>query len=251
MPDETVIDGEVVALDAAGRPSFNALQNVGSANVPIIYYAFDVLVLEGRDVMAEPLAARRELLRSRVLTKLGEPVRQSPVLEATLSDLIAVVRAQGLEGLVAKRLDSQYEHGRRSGAWQKMRLNNGQEFVIGAYTPAARYFDALIFGYFDGDRLIYAGRTRNGFTPAIREKISRSFEGLEIPTCPFVNLPESHTGRWGEGLTAEKMALCHWLKPTLVATFEFVEWTADNHLRHPKFVAFRNDKSARDVQREF
>jgi ATP-dependent DNA ligase len=109
MPDETVIDGEIVALDESGRPSFNTLQNYGSSQTPILYYVFDVLVLAGKDVMAEPLARRRELLQSRVLSRLHEPIRESPVLEASLPDLIHSVNAQGLEGIVAKRVDSRYE----------------------------------------------------------------------------------------------------------------------------------------------
>jgi ATP-dependent DNA ligase len=165
MPDETVIDGEVVALGESGRPSFNLLQNYGSAGAPLIYYVFDVLVLNGRNLMSEPLVRRREILRDEVLSKLGEPIRESPVLNASLRDLITAVRAQGLEGLVAKRLESPYEPGKRSGEWQKMRLNQGQEFVLGGYTPSPKNFDAIIFGYYEGSDLLYAARTRNGFTP--------------------------------------------------------------------------------------
>src|ERR1700704_4652487 len=131
LPAETVIDGEVIALDESGRPSFNALQNYGSSKSPILYYVFDVLVLAGRDVMGLPLGARRDLLDRHILSKLGEPIRESPELRAGLKDLVASVRAQGFEGLVAKRRDSRYEPGQRSGAWQKMRINKGQEFVIG------------------------------------------------------------------------------------------------------------------------
>lgn len=250
MPDETVVDGEVVALDQSGRPSFNTLQNFGSAGAPVVYYTFDVLVLEGRDVTSEPLSRRRELLRQHVLPKLREPIRESPALNASLPDLIAAVRAQGLEGLVAKRLDSRYESGKRSGAWQKMRLNQGQEFVIGGYTPGPKNFDALVFGYYRGTDLIYAARTRNGFTPASREQLYRRFRWLEISECPFVNLPEAHAGRWGQGLTAEKMRECHWLRPELVGTFEFVEWTPDGHLRHSRFIRLRDDKNPSDVRRE-
>src|SRR5437868_8633912 len=151
MPDETVIDGELVALDESGRPSFNALQNYGTAKLPLLYYVFDVMILAGRNVMQQPLSARRELLETRVLPKLNEPIRYSPELAASLPDLIESVKAQGLEGLVAKRLDSVYEPGRRSGTWQKMRINQGQEFIIGGYTLSANSFDALIFGcYEDG-----------------------------------------------------------------------------------------------------
>jgi bifunctional non-homologous end joining protein LigD len=170
MPDETVIDGEVVALDPAGRPSFNALQNYGSSATPLFYYVFDVLMLAGEDVTSEQLVRRRELLQTRVLSKLDEPIRESPILDASLPDLIRSVKAQGLEGIVAKRLDSRYEPGLRSGMWQKMRVNQGQEFVIGGYTASAKNFDALIFGYYKDTQLIYAARTRNGFTPASREK---------------------------------------------------------------------------------
>src|SRR5262249_48522927 len=190
------------------------------------------------------------LLRQHVLPNLGEPIRHSPELNASLPDLVAAVRAQGLEGLVAKRLDSRYEPGQRSGAWRKMRINRGQEFVIGGYTPSPRNFDALIFGYYEGDRLIYAARTRNGFTPSSREKLYKRFRGLEIPECPFANLPEARSGRWGQGLTADKMKECRWLKPELVAQFEFVEWTPDGHLRHARFVGLRDDKSARQIRRE-
>lgn len=130
LPDETVIDGEVVAVDESGRPSFNLLQNYSSSRLPLFYYVFDVLILSGQDIMSRLLSARRELLQKRVLPRLSEPIRYSPELKATLADLVKSVRAQGLEGIVAKRPGSGYEPGQRSGAWQKMRINKGQEFVI-------------------------------------------------------------------------------------------------------------------------
>jgi ATP-dependent DNA ligase len=202
MPDETVIDGEIVALDPAGRPSFSALQNHGSSASTLVYYTFDLMVLAGEDVMGEPLTIRRELLQSRVLVKLDEPIRESPELKATLPALIRSVKANGLEGLVAKRRDSRYEPGQRSGAWQKMRVNREQPFVIAGYTVGGRSFDAIVFGYYDGARLIYAGRTRSGFTTASREQLFKRFALLAAEKCPFANLPEERAGRWGEGLTA-------------------------------------------------
>ena len=211
---------------------------------------FDVMVLAGRDVMREPLQMRRGLLEKQILPRLGEPVRYAAPLDASLPVLIESVKAQGLEGLVAKRLDSRYETGLRSGAWQKMRVNRGQEFVIGGYTVGTKTFDALVFGYYESDRLIYAARTRNGFTPVVREQLFKKFRGLEIKDCPFVNLPEAKSGRWGAGLTAAKMKDCRWLKPVLVAQIEFLEWTGENHLRHTKFIALRDDKPAREVRRE-
>ena len=123
------------------------LQNYGSATAPLHFFVFDLLVLNGKDVMGEPLVKRRDLLEKRVLPKLSEPVRYSPELKASLTDLIQSVKAQGLEGLVAKRRDSKYEPGLRPGAWQKMRVNRGQEFVIAGYTPSPKNFDALVMVY--------------------------------------------------------------------------------------------------------
>ena len=250
LPDETVIDGEIVALDEEGRPSFNTLQNSVGSPARIVYYVFDVMVLAGRDVSRETLTTRRELLERKLLPALAEPVRYVGVLDASLRDLIHAVKTQGFEGLVAKRRDSRYEPGLRSGAWMKMRINRSQEFVIGGYTIGTRTFDALVIGYYENGRLTYASRTRNGFTPALRQQLFKKFRSLEIADCPFANLPEARSGRWGQGLTKAKMADCRWLKPELVGQFEFVEWTADNHLRHTKFVALRDDKRAQDVRRE-
>jgi DNA ligase D-like protein (predicted ligase) len=238
MPDETVLDGEVVALDEEGRPCFSRLQH-HSPGAPLHFFIFDLLILRGRDVMAEPLVKRRALIEKHVLPTLADPIRYSPILEASLPNLICSVKEQGLEGVVAKRRDSKYEPGERSGAWAKMRVNRSQDFAIGGYTLGGRHFDALIFGYWEGDRLMYAARTRSGFTPAVREQLHQRFRGLETPECPFANLPEARPGRWGDGLTAAKMKNCRWLEPVLVGQFEFVEWTPDKHLRHSRFVGWR------------
>ena len=250
LPDDTVIDGGLVAFDGDGRPSFSALQNYGSSTAPVVYYVFDVMVLAGQDVTREPLETRRTLLTRRVLPTLAEPVRYAPIPQASLPVLVQSVRAQGLEGLVAKRRDSKYEPGLRSGAWMKMRVNRGQEFVIGGYTRGTKTFDALIFGYYEDGRLLYAARTRSGFTPVMRAQLFRKFKGLESGVCPFVNLPEPRSGRWGQGLTKAKMAECQWLKPAIVGRFDFLEWTPDNHLRHSRFVALREDKDPKQVTRE-
>ena len=248
LPSDTVLDGEVVAFDDDGRPSFNALQNYGSA--PVLYYVFDVMILAGKDVMREPLEARRALLVDKVLPKLSEPVRYAAPLDAELPTLIESVKTHGFEGVVAKRRNSVYEPGLRTGAWRKMRVNRAQEFVIGGYTRGTNTFDALVFGYYEGKDLIYVARTRNGFTPALRAQLFRRFKGLEINECPFVNLPEARSGRWGQGLTKAKMAECQWLQPVLVGQFEFLEWTPDNHLRHSKFIGLREDKRADQVHRD-
>jgi bifunctional non-homologous end joining protein LigD len=250
LPNETVVDGEIVAFDAFGKPSFNTLQNHGSTGVPLVYFIFDVMILAGRDLTKQPLEARQMLLEQKVLPKLEEPIRYPGVLKGSLSDLIKSVKASGLEGLVAKRRDSIYEVGLRSGAWRKMRINKGQEFVIGGYTLGGKTFDALIVGYYEGDRLVYVARTRNGFTPGIRADLMKRFGKLVTDKCPFANLPEPRTGRWGAGLNTAKMKDCQWLTPQLVGQFEFLEWTPENHLRHTKFVGLREDKNPKDVRRE-
>jgi ATP-dependent DNA ligase len=110
--------------------------------------------------------------------------------------------------------------------------------------------DTLMFGYYEGDQLLYVGRTRNGFTPALRAELLKRFGGLETSVCPFSNLPETSGGRWGQGLTATKMKDCRWLRPELVGQFEFTEWAQDNHLRHSRFVGLREGKDPRQVRRE-
>lgn len=211
IPDETVIDGEIVATDELGRPSFNILQNYGASKAPILYYIFDLMVLSGNDVMGESLESRRALLEREVLPKLADPIRYTPELKGSVADLLRSVKAHGLEGLIAKRRAGRYEPGQRSGAWRKMRVNRGQEFVIGGYTVGGATFDALIFGYYEIDNLIYAARTRNGFTPKLREELTKKFRGITTDECPFANLPEARSGRWGAGLTPAKMKDCIWL----------------------------------------
>jgi ATP-dependent DNA ligase len=138
---------------------------------------------------------RRHLLDTKVLPRLVEPIRQSPELKGHMTDWVRSVKTQGLEGLIAKRRNSAYEAGERSGAWQKLRINQGQEFVIGGYTIGGATFDALVFGYHEGKELIYAARTRNGFTPKLRAELLSKFEPLKISACPFSNLPEKRSGR--------------------------------------------------------
>jgi ATP-dependent DNA ligase len=160
------------------------------------------------------------------------------------------VRALGLEGIVGKRKDSRYESGKRSGAWIKYRVNRGQELVIGGYIPGTHGLDSIIVGYYRGKDLIYVARVRNGFVPASRRQVFEKLRLLVIPECPFGNLPEKHRSRWGEGLTAEDMKKCVWVRPKLVAQIEFLEWTESDHLRHSKFAGLRDDKDPRGVVKE-
>jgi ATP-dependent DNA ligase len=187
----------------------------------------------------------------RSVLKFKSPrIHISDYVEASATDMLDAVREQGLEGIVGKRKESLYEPGKRSGAWIKYRVNLGQELVIGGYIPGTHGLDSIIVGYYKDHDLIYVARVRNGFVPASRRQMFEKLRLLVIPECPFVNLPEKHRSRWGEGLTAEDMKKCVWVRPELVAQIEFLEWTESNHLRHSKFVGLREDKYARGVVKE-
>jgi DNA ligase D-like protein (predicted ligase) len=249
LPEGIVVDGEIVALDDDGRPVFNLLQNFTSEAGRIRYFIFDLLCYENRDLTGLPLLRRREMLRSRIKFDDGR-VKISEFVEASAEQMLNAVREQRLEGIVGKRKDSLYEPGKRSGAWIKHRVNLGQEFVVGGFTPGPHGLDAIIVGYYRGKDLIYVARTRNGFVPASRRRAFEKLRPLVTPKCPFVNLPETRKARWGEALTAEKMKKCIWVRPDIVAQVEFLEWTDADHLRHSKFAGLRDDKSAREVVKE-
>jgi DNA ligase D-like protein (predicted ligase) len=248
LPDGTVLDGEIVALDDEGRPNFNLLQHLRTEGNRICYFVFDFLVSQNRDLMGLPLTERRELLRRFV--KPSPQIRILDQFEVSAADIIAAVREQKLEGVIAKRKESRYEAGQRSGAWIKYRINRGQEFVIGGYMPGPRGFDSLIVGYYRGKDLVYVARVRNGFVPMQRRQLFEQLRSLVSLKMPFVNLPDKHESRWGESLTAEKMKKCVWLRPELVAQIEFLEWTEADRLRHSKFVRLRDDKDPQKVVRE-
>jgi bifunctional non-homologous end joining protein LigD len=143
--------------------------------------------------------------------------------------MLKFTQTHGLEGIVAKRADSSYQPGRRTGVWSKYRFNRSQEFVIGGYVPSHLGIDSLVIGVYRGKNLYYAARVRAGFNPATRWQVFEAIQYLISTKCPFVNLPEKEPGRWGEGLTAEKMKECVWLKPEAVAEIEFLEWTGADH----------------------
>jgi bifunctional non-homologous end joining protein LigD len=174
----------------------------------------------------------------------------SEPLPGTPDEIASAVRALGLEGVVAKKRRSTYTPGRRSDAWIKVRFAQHQELVIGGYKPTASAFDSLLVGYYEGRRLLCAGKVRNGFTPALRARVLDAMRQLQTPRCPFANLPSSRSSHWGEGITAEEMAVIHWVKPALVAEVSFAEWTRDGSLRHAAFIGLRDDKPARSVVRE-
>jgi ATP-dependent DNA ligase len=247
LPSETVVDGEVAALDQQGPPSFNLLQNFRSSASRLVYFTFDILSHNGRDLTRLTLSQRRSLLQ-----KVIQRRECIEIAEWTndLERLEHFVNEWKLEGIVAKHADSLYESGRRSGAWVKKRFEKRQEFVVGGYTPSDLGLDAVLVGFYSGKELRFAGAVRAGFIPRTRREVHEQIKNLEIQKCPFVNLPDKQVGAWGQGLTAEKMKNCRWLKPTTVAEIEFTEWTPGDRLRGASFVGLRYDKNPREVVKE-
>lgn len=248
---DAVLDGELVAFDEKGRPSFGTLQQrigVGdeasarrrARDHPVVYMLFDVLHLEGRDVTREPWRARRERLDA--LELQGDAWRTPRFYEGGGPTMLDATRAQGLEGLVAKRADSAYEPGRRSGAWIKVKNSLRQEVVVGGWTQGegrrAGQLGALLVGYRDdAGRLLFAGKVGTGFTEATLDDLARRLAPLARPTSPFEG-----------GAAVPRDA--HFVEPRLVAEVEFTEWTQGGTLRHPSFKGLRADKDPRDVVKE-
>jgi bifunctional non-homologous end joining protein LigD len=247
--ESTVLDGEIVAVDAQGRPSFQALQHRrGFAGYVPVFYAFDLLHVDGEELTRRPLEERRALLPSLLE---GSGILMSESLSGSVDEIIAAVGGLGLEGVIAKRRDSTYNAGLRASAWLKLKLDRQQELVIGGYRPGGHGIDALVVGYYEGRELRFAGKVRAGFTPVVRRELFATLQPLAADRCPFADLPSVKTGRWEGGITAEQMHEMRWVRPSLVAQVRFVEFTADGRLRHPSFLGLRTDKRPKDVRREY
>ena len=248
---QAVLDGEIVAVDADGRSSFQLLQtylNPGGEKAPLFYYAFDLLNLEGRSLIGLPLTERKALLEP-LLDGLPGTIRFSASMPTQDRRLLRAMKEEGLEGVIAKLKDSKYEPGKRSGAWVKFKWSQEQEFVIGGYTPpkgSRSSFGAILVGYYAGPKLIFASKVGAGFDTAGLRSLYQRFQKLRQPECPFANLPERVPG----GLGRTEMQTCTWLAPKMVCQVRFTEWTRDNHLRHPLFLGLREDKEAEEVVRE-
>jgi len=244
-----VLDGEVCALNSAGRSSFQLLQNAGENTPPLVYYIFDVLFEGQQDLRSVPLLERKKRLDA-ILLEAVDPLRPSLFFTENVPKILGKMKSAGAEGSIAKRKNSVYETGRRSGAWVKIKFHRGQEFVIAGYTLPRRsrkYFGALILGYYQGKRLIFAGRVGTGFNEKSLREIFGKLKKLEIDE-PRVEEIQAPSGRWRP--KGWKASDSRWVKPELVAQVQFTEWTEDGILRHPSFQGLRIDKNPRDVVRE-
>ena len=245
-----VLDGEIVAFDGQGRPSFQQLQarlNVGSQavirelaqQVPVCYVVFDVVWLDGEDLMKFAYVDRRRRLEELVLNGAAW---QTPAYHRGDGDaLLEATRERGLEGVMAKRLDSAYAPGRRSPAWVKVKNVRGQELVVGGWCPGEgrreNRIGSLMLGYYDGDRLRYAGNVGTGFTEKELDRLAQVLEEKRRPTSPFDPAP---------GIRKR----CVFVEPEVVVEVEFNEWTRDGTLRQPSYKGQRIDKNPREVLRE-
>ncbi len=270
-----LLDGEVVALDARGKPSFQALQRrMGlsraeaierrSKEVPVTYVAFDLLELDGRSVIQLPYEARREMLADLGLDGATDGVWRMPAHHpGPGAEFLAAARARGLEGIVAKRLESTYRPGKRSSDWVKIRARLGQELVIGAYMPGdggrRGTVGSLLVGYWDAtpeearkmnrpQRLVYAGGVGTGFTDEMLDRLIRLLGPLSRDESPF-ELGEDPRVKY-RARARERGAGPVWVDPLLVGEFEFTEWTREGTLRQPSFKGLRDDKPPGEVVRE-
>jgi bifunctional non-homologous end joining protein LigD len=252
--ESATLDGEIVALDPHGRSRFQLLQNCGKAGKvpPIVYYVFDLVYLDGESLAHRPLAERREML-AKLLGKPMTHVKLAAAFDVEPAALFAEARKHGLEGIIAKQPESRYEPDRRSGAWLKCKVLAEQEFVIGGFTPpqnSREYFGAILIGYYEAGKLLYAGKVGTGFNRNLLSSLHASFVARKSLKCPFADLPSSRRSRFGKGMGVSEMTKVTWIKPAFVAQIKFAEWTEEGLLRQPVFLGLRKDKPARDVHRE-
>jgi len=238
---KAVVDGEIVALDEEGNANFQQLQNVlkHRENAHLVYYVFDILWYDGRDLTRLTLLERKEILKS-IFPADDDRLRYSDHIVEKGKAFLASAVKHGLEGIMAKKADSTYEIGGRSGSWLKMKNNQRMEAIIGGFTLPRRsrkFFGAIILGKYVGKKLVYIGHSGSGFDDNDLRELSRRFKPLITDKCPFETVP--HTNQPAT-----------WLRPELVCEVKFSEWTKDKILRHPIFVGMRDDKKASNEKNE-
>ena len=241
---DVVLDGELVAFDEHGRPSFQAMQQRGRRPVHVRYLVFDLLAVAGQSTVALTYLDRRRLLDQLDLTN-GEAWDVPSYQVGDGEALLAATRQQGLEGVIAKRLDSRYEPGRRSRSWLKIKHGAGQELVIGGWLPGkgmrSGSLGSLLVGYYDAESLRYCGRVGTGFTDAELSRLMALLASRARETSPFVD---------ADSLPLEVRRDGRFAEPELVADVAFSEWTSGGTIRQPSYKGLRQDKPARYVVRE-
>jgi bifunctional non-homologous end joining protein LigD len=244
------IDGEIVSINAEGVPDFNALQNAmdASKTASISYFVFDLPFVNGYDLTRSPLLERRSLLREVMARHKGERVKFSDDFPGAGETMLKAACRMGLEGIIAKRKDSQYVSARNT-AWLKIKCSQRQEFVVVGFVDRANSnkseVGSLLLGYYDGARLVYAGSCGTGWDMRTATDLHKRLVKIEIDK-PALDPGLLKPGRWSK----RKPGGERWVKPQLVVEVEFTEWTPDGHVRHPSFQGIRADKPARDVMRE-
>ena len=252
--DDCVIDGEVVALDEKGGSSFQLLQahEMEGRRAPIYYYVFDLLQAAGKSLVGLPVERRKDLLSS-LCKDAGGSIRFSGEIGGDPVVLLKEVQRLGLEGVIGKQRGSVYEPGRRSGAWVKLKALNEQEFVIGGFSPpqgARKHFGALLVGYYEKNRLLFAGKVGTGFNTKSLASLHKRLNAEKRDDCPFADLPSKQGGQWVLGITPGMMKQIEWVNPVFVCQVKFAEWTRDGKLRQPVFLGLREDKKPKEVVRE-
>jgi bifunctional non-homologous end joining protein LigD len=230
-----VVDGEIVAF-ARGRSTFETLQQRGGRPAQIYLYLFDVLYAAGEDVTKLPWRERKALLRSTLA--FDGPIRLTQHRNRDGEELFRQACEKGWEGLIAKRADAPYAHG-RSRDWLKFKCGFEQELVVGGFTaPRGSRTDlgALLVGYYEGGRLRYAGKVGTGFTQATLRELAAKLDGLRRDDSPFADPVKERNVTW--------------VQPRVVGQVGFGEWTRDGRLRHPRFLGLREDKAPEEVVRE-
>lgn len=246
-----VVDGEIVVLDNDGKPDFGRLQNWRSEiDGTLIYYVFDLMWMDGFDLKEVPLIARRQLLKQ-LLPTHDSNIRMSESFNSSASDLLKAVGKMGLEGIMAKKLDSLYYSGGRSKEWLKMKANKRHEVVIGGYTQnegSNKSFSSLLVGVYRNGMLHYTGKIGTGFSDKLQLGLIQKFKKLIRKSNPFSeNIDVNKPSRFRHNPLNAKAT---WLKPELVCEVSYTEMTSDGVMRHPSFEGMRVDKNAKDVQQE-
>jgi bifunctional non-homologous end joining protein LigD len=241
---DAILDGELVMLTPGGTSSFQALQNVLSSGrtADLVFYAFDLMHLDGMDLRGSPLLARKEALRGLLAGDPAGPVRFSDHIVGSGGVFHQQACAMGLEGIICKRADAPYAQ-KRTKDWLKVKCLLRQEFVIGGFTEprgSRSHFGALHVGVYRDGELVHAGKVGTGFNEEVLRQVHARLKKLKRADSPFSDF--GRRGRQPAGVT--------WVEPTLVCEVEFTEWTGDGILRHPVFQGLREDKPATQVVRE-